>query len=301
MNNIKNEINKILNYNQSMYINITSKIENGLLYLQDIEDCKNINIEKVNINNNLYLKDIKFATTKLNNIEITNQIIHKNQLFINNTYNINNLLETPNFGYFTKDISFPVIYKNNIPWMSIVPSEINTMQHHIDKMYGDVLVLGCGLGYIAYMLSLKDNVSKITIIEKDYNVIKMFKDNILPQFKNKDKIEIILNDAINYLAKNNYKYNFIYADLWYNGIDGINFYLKIKPFEIKYESIFYYWIEDEIIQQIRINICENFLKDKLTHNQKIYLKNISKIDDFYKLIEDEEIIKNYLIRCNFIL
>lgn len=301
MNNIKDKINKILNYNQSIYINITSKVEEGLLYLTDIKDWTNINIEKVNINNNPYLKDIKFATTKLNNIEITNQIIQKNQLFINNTYNINNLLETPNFGYFIEDISFPIIYKNNIPWMSIVPSEINTMQYHIDKMYGDVLVLGCGLGYIAYMLSLKDNVSKITIIEKDYNVMKIFKDNILPQFKNKDKIKIILNDAINYLAKNNYKYNFIYADLWYNGIDGINLYLKIKPFEMKYESIFYYWIEDEIIQQIRINICENFLKDKLTHNQKIYLKNISKIDDFYKLIEDKEIIKNYLTRCNFIL
>ena len=33
-----------------------------------------------------------------------------------------------------------------IPWMSVCPSEINSMARHIDKAHGRALALGLGLG-----------------------------------------------------------------------------------------------------------------------------------------------------------
>ena len=96
----------------------------------------------------------------------------------------------------------------------------------IDRAFGNVLTYGLGLGYFQYMVSNKENVSKVTIIEKNKDIIKLFVEYILPQFPNKDKIKIICMDAFEY-ATNNVKdifYDFIYADLWHDVSDGIEMY-----------------------------------------------------------------------------
>lgn len=298
MKEIKEYIEKTLTENEKVYTEITSFVEDDSLFLDDIKN--KVYIKEFDIENNPYLKNINLSNIKSENISLEMCTYKANQLFISNTYTVKNLKETPNFGYFKKDTQFPVIYQDNMPWMSIVPSEINTMQKDIEEMSGNILILGCGLGYIAYMLSLKENVDKITIVEKNYNIIKIFKTYILPQFKNKEKINIILDDATYFLSTNKNNYDYIYSDIWYNGIDGLNWYLKIKPFEKKFKNTrFIYWIEDEILQQLRINICENLLSDIFTTNQKNFFKTDS-LDIFLELLSDDN-LKNYLITCNFIL
>ena len=94
--------------------------------------------------------------------------------------------------------------------MSLIPHEINTMKHHIIDAFGNVLVLGLGLGYYVFHIARKKDVDKITIIEKDKRVIKIFKENLLPYFENKDKITIIEDDAIKYLSTpKDYDYCFL--------------------------------------------------------------------------------------------
>lgn len=292
--------------NDKLYDEIVYPIENNLLYLDDISEnnCLSLNIIKENIddfNNNPFVKNIKLENIKDRNIEIRNEKIFKYQLFINNTYTNQNLDEIINLGYFSDDISFPVIYENGIPWMSIVPSEINTMKNDIDKMNGNVLILGCGLGYIAYMLSLKENIKKITIVDMNYKIVNIFKKYILPQF-NTDKIEIKICDGIEFLRTNKENYDYIYCDIWRNGIDGLPLYLKLKELENTYNhSTFLYWIEDEIIEQIRLQIYRDIINDNLTENEEIFLSKISTIDDLFKHLTKNNIIKNYLPLCNFIL
>lgn len=292
--------------NDKLYDEIVCPIENNLLYLDDISknNCLSLNIIKENIddfNNNPFVKNIKLENIKDRNIEIRNEKIFKYQLFINNTYTNQNLDEIINLGYFSDDISFPVIYENGIPWMSIVPSEINTMKNDIDKMNGNVLILGCGLGYIAYMLSLKENIKKITIVDMNYKIVNIFKKYILPQF-NTDKIEIKICDGIEFLRTNKEDYDYIYCDIWRNGIDGLPLYLKLKELENTYNhSTFLYWIEDEIIEQIRLQIYRDIINDNLTENEEIFLSKISTIDDLFKHLTKNNIIKNYLPLCNFIL
>ena len=59
--------------------------------------------------------------------------------------------------------------------MSIIPNEIETMKEAIETVKGNVLVYGLGLGYFPYMISLKNDVNKITIIEKEDILFEEYK------------------------------------------------------------------------------------------------------------------------------
>ena len=64
--------------------------------------------------------------------------------------------------------------------------------------FGNVLTFGLGLGYYAYMVSEKESVESVTIVEMNEDVIQLFKKYVLPQFKNAEKIKIIKADAFEY-------------------------------------------------------------------------------------------------------
>ena len=52
-----------------------------------------------------------------------------------------------------------------------------------------------------YMVSEKENVETVTVVDTNEDVIRLFKKYILPQFKNAHKIKIIAADAFEYAAK----------------------------------------------------------------------------------------------------
>lgn len=152
----------------------------------------------------------------------------------------------PQIGYFKEEFKFLSIYQDGRLWMSITPNEINTMKKPIEKAHGVVTTLGLGLGYFAYMASIKDNVKKVRIVEIDDNVIKLFREFILPFFPDKEKIEIIHMDALEYL-KRDFECDYLFCDIWHDVSDGLPLYKKIKEFENKHpKTTFDYWIYDTI-------------------------------------------------------
>ena len=155
----------------------------------------------------------------------------------------------PQVGYFDEEFIYPAIYEKGVLWMSVTPNEVNTMKEPIDKAFGRVLTFGLGLGYFAYMASLKDEVEKITIVESNETTIKIFEKYILPQFKFKDKIEIIKADAFKF-AESEYKsgkYDYVFADIWHDAGDGLGCYTKFKRLEKLNPNLVYdYWIEKTI-------------------------------------------------------
>lgn len=154
----------------------------------------------------------------------------------------------PQLGFFEKKFCYPAVLENNREWMLITPNEINTMKPAINKAFGNVLTYGLGLGYFAYMISKKSNVNKITIIEKDKNIIQLFNKFILPQFRNKAKITIINMDAFDYAPQmEKEKYDFVFTDIWHDALDGMPLYEKMKKYEkFNHNTIFSYWIEKTI-------------------------------------------------------
>ena len=118
-------------------------------------------------------------------------------------------IEINSLGYFKEKFPFLSLNYQGVTWMNITPNEIETMEKSIEEIKGDVIVFGLGLGYLPFMVINKEEVSHVKIIENDPNIIKIFKDNLLDYFPNKEKLEIVQDDATKYLKtdlKSDYAY-----------------------------------------------------------------------------------------------
>ena len=181
--------------------------------------------------------------------------------------------------------------------MLITPHEINTMKDAINYAYGDVVTFGLGLGYFAYMCSIKENVTSVTIVEKDENIINLFKKHILPQFEHKEKIKIVHEDAIEYCDKY-FNHNYAFVDLWRDTNDGLELYLKIKKLSrVHLTTKFDYWIEKSMLQIIRRAMITMFyeyingieVNEENTHFDYV-VNRLKKIYDIVPLVSFESIL-----------
>ena len=222
-----------------------------------------------------------------------------------------NFKETSPLSYFEEEQKYLALIKNGVVWMSITPNEINTMAPHIERAKGDVLVFGLGLGYYPFMISLKDEVKHITIVEMDEAVIDIFNKHLLPLFPHKDKIRIVKDDAKKFIKNLDKKYDTIFIDLWHNPVDGLPLFLYFKDYERKYpQSKFQYWLEESLIALYRrciLTVFEESLKhyhdddylkakndmDKIINQIYFKTKNITirSYDDIHKLLSKKSILE----------
>lgn len=202
-----------------------------------------------------YLVNIKIPRARLGSWELTSARYQSYEGLIWNDIQVyKDLKEIPSLAFFSEPFEFPCVTENGREWMAIKPNEIETMRLPIEKAHGNVVTLGLGMGYFTYMVSEKQDVSSVTVIERDENVIELFKAFIHPQFKNKDKIRIINCDAFDYLDTLNAlsSVDYLFADIWHDASDGFPLYLRIKKYEERLRNIrFEYWIEEMLLSQLR--------------------------------------------------
>lgn len=221
-------------------------------------------LDNMDYESNPYYKNIKIPNAQIGEWTLGYQSYKAYEGFVCDDITVlDSYREIINLGFFTKQFDFPTVFENGVEWMAIKPNEIETMKPHIEKMQGNVAVFGLGIGYFAYMISEKNEVSKITIIERDESVIKLFEKHILPQFANKQKISIIKCDAFDFVKNQmkNYSFDCAFVDLWHDVSDGVDMYLQMKKLE-KYSSKtkFSYWIEKSILSNIRWQIFDGIYK-----------------------------------------
>lgn len=158
--------------------------------------------------------------------------------------------QTPQIGFFEREFQYPAVLENDRIWMTITPNEIETIKEPIEQAFGNVLTFGLGLGYYTYMVSEKDNVDTITVVETNEDVIGLFQTHILPQFKHAHKVTIVKSDAFEYAEQHLSagKFDVVFTDLWHDVSDGIDLYLKMKRYEpLSPRTKFSYWIEKSIL------------------------------------------------------
>lgn len=285
---------------------------------QEIKDLiTNSNIDKVSLLNadeflnDDYAKCVGFPIAKSSEWELRTLKYLQFEGFVSDELEINNeyYQERTPFGFFDKEVPYLAVIQNDSIWMSVIPHEINTMKKPIQNAYGNVLVLGLGLGYYAFHISNKDDVDSITIIENDKKVIELFNNHILPKFSHKEKIKVIYEDAFAHL-KEFHDYDYAFIDIWHNVGDGLPLYLKIKQYEKDYPNTrFDYWIETSLIAMLRrqtLTVIEEQLYDGLKEEDYLKATNendaiinaiyfatkdykIDSIDDIRKLLSDENL------------
>ena len=120
--------------------------------------------------NNPYVKNIKFTDIKFKNYELSTDFYYPYELFVASEVTVdseNYYKETNKLSYFDEKFNYLALKEGGKTWMSLIPHEIETMDEDIKKANGNVLVLGLGLGYFSYMISEKEDVKSVTIIDKD--------------------------------------------------------------------------------------------------------------------------------------
>ena len=165
------------------------------------------------------------------------------------------------------------------------------MRRPIEEVSGKVVTLGLGMGYFAYMASLKSDVTSVTVVERDPSVIELFETHILPQFEYKDKIKIVKSDAFDYLNNNEtLDADYLFADLWHDASDGLVLYQKLKKYEGKFSSTkFLYWIEHTLLSYMRDAIIYNDSK-RLSEGMTgaaVCAKVIKGFDDYLHFLGNE--------------
>ena len=95
-------------------------------------------------------------------------------------------------------------------WMSVTPMELESQAIHVAAATGQVLVYGLGMGVAAYNMALKEDVERVTVIERSNEVIDMILHN--SDVGEMDKITIAPGDAFDYESVK--EYDFAYADIW---------------------------------------------------------------------------------------
>lgn len=168
-------------------------------YFQDAVHC----LETRKYRDNPYLKNIKFPDTATRHWKFTHYSYRPYEAFICNDIDIDkNLREVPQIGFFRERFAYPAVEQDGREWMAVKPSEIETMRAPIEEATGRVVTFGLGLGYFAYMVSEKPDVTSLDIVERSEEAIALFERHILPQFPNKEKIRIIRSDAFGFLNEN---------------------------------------------------------------------------------------------------
>ena len=264
---------------------MNSLLNEGRVFVSEIQD-------------NPYVKDIDFKDRRSGDFEFRYHSFMPYELDI---YDIPRKIieydvDIPRISCFTEKVEYPVIFQNSIKstWMSVSPNEINTMKQPIRNAKGKVLTLGCGMGYFAYMASLKADVESITIVEREQSVIDLFTSFILPQFKTKDKITVIKDDAIEYMMNlEDGLYDYCFADIWI-GVMDFEPYIETKEVCKRFRKMrMEYWIEDAFGILLSSHIYIEMLK-AFSNNMNVPLGNMN--DNEFPIPENEKKLADYVAR-----
>lgn len=266
-------------------------------YFQDAVHC----LETRKYRDNPYLENIKFPDTATRHWKFTHYSYRPYEAFICNDIDIDkNLREVPQIGFFRERFAYPAVEQDGREWMAVKPSEIETMRAPIEEATGRVVTFGLGLGYFAYMVSEKPDVTSLDIVERSEEAIALFEEHILPQFPNKGKIRIIRSDAFEFLSENMWqeasgqfkeettkdqretakreemqgRYDYAFIDLWHDTADGLEMYLKAKRIEHELHTSglrtrFAYWVEKSLLSAYRWTVFEKFIAECATEEEAL--------------------------------
>lgn len=107
-----------------------------------------------------------------------------------------------------------VLRKNKRIWMSLSPMELESQAHHAVEAYGTVVIMGFGMGALAWNVAQRAAVRKIIVVEKDPDVVALAARLIaLPGWETvTEKMFVHQEDALEFKGAA----DVVLADIWPN-------------------------------------------------------------------------------------
>ena len=204
--------------------------------------------------NNPYYVNVKIPEVKKGRWELKKEKYPAYRGVIASDIIFDGFREIPPLGFFKEDFEFPAVLEDGNEWMTLTPVDLDTSDEAIERAHGKVVTFGLGLGYYAYMVSRKESVESITVVEKSEDVIALFKEFILPQFSHPEKVKIVNADAFEYAEHTMPAEGFdvAFVDTWRDASDGAPMYERMKALEhLSPSTEFLYWIENFLISRLR--------------------------------------------------
>lgn len=243
---------------------------------------------------NPYYQNIKIPQVKFGRWELAYQEYTPYEAFIYQDIKLYpDSREVPILGYFTEPFKYPSVMEDGHEWMSIKPSELETLKKSIENAHGRVITFGLGLGYYTYMVSQKPQVDSVTVVERSEEVIELFKKYILPQFTYPEKVSIICSDAYDFMDNRMIQgmYDYVLADLWHDVSDGLDLYLKFKNREHRFPGTqFDYWAEESLLSAVRWELFDLIVSTSSSEEEALHRLS----DESLK-----KIISADRVKCNF--
>lgn len=100
-------------------------------------------------------------------------------------------------------------------WMSLTPSEIESQEPACRYARGHTVIMGLGLGWIALNVALNPAVARVTVVERDPQVLAFFQAvDVLAQVppEIQAKIHLVAADALAWAPEQ--PVDFLFADIW---------------------------------------------------------------------------------------
>ena len=195
-----------------------------------------------------YMQTVRPTSGTCGGIDLVYESIEPMELFVRDDFRTDPQGRIyPQLGWFSGKFPFPAIREDQRVWMTVTPNEINTIQPAVRQSHGKVLTYGLGLGYYAFHALLKKDVSSVTVVEKNPQVIEVFNQLIRPFFPRQEDLHIIEADAFDYAAQTAPAegYDVVFTDLWHDVADGLPLYRRMKAFETPGPR-YLYWIEQTL-------------------------------------------------------
>ena len=192
-----------------------------------------------------YFRTVKPAGGANAAIDLVYETVEPMELFVADDFRVDKQGRVfPQLGWFDRAFSFPAIREDGRVWMTVTPNEINTIQPAVQESRGKVLSYGLGLGYYAFHCLLKEDVSSVTVVEKNPAVIDVFTRLLLPFFPRKEALHIVQANAFDYAANTmpHEGFDTVFTDLWHDVADGIPLCRQMKALETPGPH-YLYWIE----------------------------------------------------------
>jgi hypothetical protein len=102
-------------------------------------------------------------------------------------------------------------------WMSLSPFEVESQEIGCRHASGHTVVMGLGMGWVAANVALHPNVTKVTVVEIDTDVIELFShsgalDSLSDEARG--RLDVVNADAMEWLPQAEHEVDLLLADIW---------------------------------------------------------------------------------------